>query len=191
MTGPPLLNTGQLNIITYLFIFLLPIIIISLLMRSVLPKNPMSLRFLKTTIFRGTPWAFREHQGPIWCRRRKVKTKVKNRNPETTATTRHWLRAHLFAFTMASLKVGCQVESSLRCLRQSHRFHIHAIASIQGDLTSGQVWTAAACGGAICVFGCVRDVLSGRGRTSRTIPKRGRDSIAIVQCEERLGILFL
>jgi hypothetical protein len=139
MTGPPLLNTGQLNIITYLFIFLLPIIIISLLMRSVLPKNPMSLRFLKTTIFRGTPWAFREHQGPIWCRRRKVKTKVKNRNPETTATTRHWLRAHLFAFTMASLKVGCQVESSLRCLRQSHRFHIHAIAGIQGDLMSGQV----------------------------------------------------
>jgi hypothetical protein len=104
VAGPPLLDTGQLNIITYLFIFLLPIIIISLLMRSVLPKNPMSLRFLKTTIFRGTPWAFRGHRGPIWCRRRKVKTKVKNRNPETTATTRHWLRAHLFAFTMAFLK---------------------------------------------------------------------------------------
>ncbi len=140
VAGPPLLDTGQLNIITYLFIFLLPIITISLLMRSVLPKNLKSLCFLKTTIFRGTPWAFRGHQGPIWCRRRKVKTKVKNRNPETTATTRHWLRAHLFAFTMASLKVGCQVESSLRCLRQSHRFHIqHDIAGIQGDLTSGQV----------------------------------------------------
>jgi hypothetical protein len=24
-----------------------------------------------------------------------VKTKVKNQNPETTATTRHWLRHHL------------------------------------------------------------------------------------------------
>jgi len=56
-----------------------------------------------------------------------------------TAPTRHWLRAHLFAFTMASLMVGYQVESSLHCLRQSHHFHIHAIAGIQGDLTSGQV----------------------------------------------------
>jgi len=165
MVGPPLLDTGQFNVIMYLFIFILPRIIISL-MHSFIPKNSKSLRFLKTTILRGTPWDFRGHRGPIWRRRRKVKAKVKNWNPEMTATTRHWLRAHLYALTMASHKVGCQVESSLRCLRQSHRhrFHIHAIASIQGDLTSGQVWTAAACGGAICVFGCVRDVLSRRGR---------------------------
>jgi hypothetical protein len=122
----------------YLFIFILPIIIISL-MHSFFPKNTKSLHFLKTTILRGTPWALRGHRRPIRRRRRKVKTKVKNRNPETTATTRHWLRAHLFAFTVASLKVGCQVESSLCCLRQSHRFHIHAIAGIQGDSTSGQV----------------------------------------------------
>ncbi len=40
---------------------------------------------------------------------------------------------------MASLKVGCQVESSFCCLRQSLRFHIHALAGIQGDLMSGQV----------------------------------------------------
>ena len=103
VAGPPLLDTGQFNVIMYLFIFILPIINISL-MHSFFPKNPKSLRFLKTTILRGTPWAFRGHRGPIWRRRCKVKTKVKNRNPETTATTRHWLRAHLFALTMASLK---------------------------------------------------------------------------------------
>ena len=108
-------------------------------MHSFFPKNPKSIRFLKTTILHGTPWAFRGHRGPIWLRRRKVKTKVKNRNPEMTATTRHWLRAHLFSLTMASLKVGCQVKSSLHCLCQSHRFHIHAIACIQGDSMSGQV----------------------------------------------------
>jgi hypothetical protein len=64
--------------------------------------------------------------------------KVKNWNPETTMTTRHWLRAHLFALTMTSLKAGCQVESSLRCLRQSHIFHPYALAGIKGDSTSGQ-----------------------------------------------------
>ncbi len=42
------------------------------------PKNPKSLHFLKTTIFRGTPWAFRGHRGAIWRCRRKVMTKVKN-----------------------------------------------------------------------------------------------------------------
>jgi hypothetical protein len=56
------------------------------------------------TILQGTPWPIRGHRGPIWRRRRKVKMKVKNQNPETTITTRHWLRAHLFALTMTSLK---------------------------------------------------------------------------------------
>ncbi len=138
MAGPPLLNTGQLNIITYLFIFLLPIIIISL-MRSVFPDNPKALRFLNTTIFCGTLWSIRGHRGTVWRRRCKVKVKVKNRNPETTAMTKHWLRAQLFALAMTSLKVGCQVKSSLCCPRQSHRFHIHAISGIQGDSASGQV----------------------------------------------------
>jgi hypothetical protein len=138
VAGPPLLDTGQFNIIMYLFIFLLPIIIISL-MHSIFPKDPKLLRFLKTTILRGTPWALRGHRGPIWRRRRKVKMKVKNWNPETTATTRHWLRAHLFALAMASLKVGCQIESSLRCLCQSDCFHPYALVGIKGDSMSGQV----------------------------------------------------
>jgi hypothetical protein len=94
VAGSPLLDIGQFNVIMYHFIFILPIIIISL-MHSFFPKNPKSLRFLKPTILRGTPWAFRGHRGPICRRRRKVKTKVKNQNPETTATTRHWLRHHL------------------------------------------------------------------------------------------------
>ncbi len=137
VAGPPLLDTGQFNIIMYLFIFFLPIIIISL-MHSVHPENSKSLRFLMATILRGTPWPLRGHRGPICCRR-KVKMKVKNWNPATTTTTRHWLRAHLFALTMASLKVGCRVESSLRCLRKSHHFHLYALAGIKGDLTSSQV----------------------------------------------------
>ena len=134
MAGPPLLDTGQFNIITYLYIFLLPIII-TYLMRSVFPDNPKALRFLMVTILRGTPWPIRGHRGPIWRRRRKVKVKFKNRNPEATTTTKHWLRAQLFALAMTSLKVGCHVESSFRYPRQS----LFAFAGIKGDLTSGQV----------------------------------------------------
>ena len=138
MAGPSLLDTGQFNVIMTLFIFVLPIIIISLI-HSILPKNPKSLHLLKTTILRGTPWASRGHRGPIWRHHRKVKKKDKNRNPETTTMARHWLRAHVFALTMASLKVGCHVKSSLRCLHHSHCPHLHALASIKGDSTSGQV----------------------------------------------------
>jgi hypothetical protein len=65
--------------------------------------------------------------------------KVKNWNPATTTTTRHWLRAYLFALTTASLKVGCRVELSLRCLCKSHHFHLYALAGIKGDSTSSQV----------------------------------------------------
>ena len=138
MAGPPLLDTGKFNFIMYLLIYILPIIIISL-MHSIFPKNPKLLRFLKTTILLGTPWAFGGHRKPIWRRHRKVKMEDRKRNPETTTTMRHWLRAHLFALTMASLKVGCQVKLSLRCLCQSHCFHLHAFAGIKGDSTSGQV----------------------------------------------------
>ena len=142
MAGPPLLDTGQLNIITCLFIFLLPVFIISL-MRSVFPVNPKELRFLMTTIRRGTPWPAGGHRGPSWGpswrRRRKVKMKIKNQNPVTTSTTRHWLRAHLLALAMTSLKAGCQVESYLRCRCQSHPFHHYAFAGINGDSTSSQV----------------------------------------------------
>jgi len=81
----------------------------------------------------------RGHRGPIWRHCRKVKKKVKNRSPEATTMTRHWLRAHIFALTMASLKVGCHVKSSLRCLYRSHRPHLHALAGIKGDSTSRQV----------------------------------------------------
>lgn len=128
VAGPPLLDTGQFNIITYLYIFLLPIII-TYLMRSVFPDNPKALRFLMVTILRGTPWPIRGHRGPIWRRRRKVKVKFKNRNPEKTTTTKHWLKAQLFALAMTSLKVGCHVESSFRYPRQS----LFAFAGIKGD----------------------------------------------------------
>ncbi len=123
----------------YLFIFFLPIITISL-MCSVIPTNPKSHHFLMATILRGTPWPPRGHRGPI-CRRRKVKMNVNNWNSATTTTTttRHWLRAHLFALTMASLKIGCRVKLSLCRLRQPHLFCFHALAGIKGDSISSQV----------------------------------------------------
>jgi hypothetical protein len=65
--------------------------------------------------------------------------KVNNWDSAMTTTTRHWLRAHQFAQTMASLKIGCRVESSLRHLRQSHLFCFHALAGIKGGSISSQV----------------------------------------------------
>jgi hypothetical protein len=131
----PLLDTGQFNqVIMYLFIFFLPIIIISL-MRSIIPTNPKSRRFLMATILQGTPWPLQGHRGPICCCR-KVKMNINNWNSART-TTRHWLRAQLFALTIASLKIGCRVESSLRRLRQSHLFSFHALAK------SKETWSAA------------------------------------------------
>jgi hypothetical protein len=64
---------------------------------------------------------------------------VNNWNSATTTMTRHWLRAHLFALMIASLKIGCQVELSLRHLHQSHLFCFHALACIKGDSISSQV----------------------------------------------------
>ncbi len=120
----------------YLFIFF-PLIIIISLMHSVIPTNPKSRRFLMAMILWGTPWPLRGHWGPICCRR-KVKMNINNWNSATTTMTRHWLRAHLFALTMASLKIGCQVELSLRRLRQSNLFCFHALAGIKGDSISSQ-----------------------------------------------------
>jgi hypothetical protein len=64
---------------------------------------------------------------------------INNWKSVMTSTTRHWLRAHLFALTMASLKIGCRVESSLCRLCQSHVFCFHALAGIKGDSISSQV----------------------------------------------------
>ncbi len=75
--------------------------------------------FLIATILRGTPWPPRGHRGPIFQRCRKLKMKVRNRHHQ--ATMREKLRAHLFALTIASLKAGCQAESSFRNLR--HLYH--------------------------------------------------------------------
>jgi hypothetical protein len=78
------------------------------------------------------------HRGPIYCCR-KVKMNVNNWNSAMTTTTRHWLRAHLFALTMTSLKIGCRVKSSLCCLHQSHLICFHVLAGIKGDSISSQV----------------------------------------------------
>jgi hypothetical protein len=111
MAGPFYLDTGQLShFITYLFLIYLPMFII-LICRSAIPENPASCLFLMAMILWGTPWPPQGHRGPIFQRRRKVKMKVRNRHHQ--ATIREKLRAHLFALTIASLKAGCRVESSL------------------------------------------------------------------------------
>jgi hypothetical protein len=127
-----LLNTGKTSsqIITYLLIFLLPIIIISL-MCSVLPMNPKLQCFLMATILRGTPWPLRGHRGPI-CHRHSVRLKVRNRNQVPSTTTSHWIRAHLFALAVKFLKVGCRFESWLQLFRRNHQPCLCALAGTRG-----------------------------------------------------------
>jgi hypothetical protein len=105
--------------------------------RSVIPKNPASHCFLVATILRGTPWPPQGYRGPIFQRCRKVKMKVRNRHCQ--ATMREKLRAHLFALTIASLKAGCRVESSLQNLHHPHHAQFTALQGTHGNWWSNQV----------------------------------------------------
>ena len=111
MAGPFYLDTGQtLHFITYLLIIYLPTIV-SMLLHLAIPEDPQSRRFLMATILRGTPFLLQGHRGRI---RRYHKVKWKTRRQHHLNTTRQKLRVHLFAFALASLKVGCRVESWFR-----------------------------------------------------------------------------
>ena len=63
--------------------------------------------------------------------------KVRNRHHQ--ATMQEKLRAHLFALTIASLKAGCCVESSLRNLHHPHHARFTALQGTHGNPWSNQV----------------------------------------------------
>jgi hypothetical protein len=63
--------------------------------------------------------------------------KVRNRHHQ--ATMREKLRAHLFALTIASLKAGCRVESSLRNLCHPYHAQFTALQGTHGNPWSNQV----------------------------------------------------
>ncbi len=137
MAGPFYLNTGQLShFITYLFLVYLPMFI-TFICRSAIPKNPASCCFMMATILQGTPWPSQGHRGPIFQRHRKLNMKVRNRHRQSTM--REKLRAHLFALTIASLKVGCPVEPSLQSLRHPHHAWFTALQGTHGNPWSNQV----------------------------------------------------
>jgi hypothetical protein len=54
-------------------------------------------------------------------------------------TMREKLRAHLFALTIASLKAGCSVESSLRNLRHPHHAQFTALQGTHSNPWSNKV----------------------------------------------------
>ena len=111
VAGPFYLDTGQISqFITYLLIIYLPTLVL-LLLHLAVPDDPQSRRFLMATVLRGTSFPFGGYRGPI-RRRRTVKLKPGGQHHVTT--TRQSFRAHLFALALASLKVGCRVESSFR-----------------------------------------------------------------------------
>jgi hypothetical protein len=85
----------------------------------------------------GIPWPPQGHRGPIFQRHRKVKMKVRHRHCQ--ATMREQFRAHLFALTIASLKAGCRVESSLRNRHHSHHAQFTALQGTHGNPWSNQV----------------------------------------------------
>ncbi len=137
MAGPSYFDTGQLShFITNLFLIYLPMFII-FICRSAIPKNPASRCFLMATILKGTPWPPQGHRGPIFQRHWKVKMKVRNRHHQ--ATMREKLRAHLFSLTIASLKAGCCVESSLQNLHHLHHAWFTALQGTHGNPWSNQV----------------------------------------------------
>jgi hypothetical protein len=64
---------------------------------------------------------------------------MKLRNRYCQATMRDKLRAHLFALTIASLKAGCRVETSLQNLCHLHQARFTALQGTHGDPWSNQV----------------------------------------------------
>jgi hypothetical protein len=60
-------------------------------------------------------------------------------NRHRQASMREKLRAHLFALTIASLKAGCRVESSLRNFCHSHHAWFTARQGTHGNPWSNQV----------------------------------------------------
>jgi hypothetical protein len=111
VAGPFYLDTGQTShFITYLLIIYLPRMV-SMLLHLAVPEDPQSRRFLMARILRGTTFLLQGHRGRIHqCH----KVKWKTRGQHHVNTTRQKLRVHLFAFALASLKVGCRVESWFR-----------------------------------------------------------------------------
>jgi hypothetical protein len=63
--------------------------------------------------------------------------RVRNRHHQ--ATMREKLRAHLFALTIASLRAGCRVESSLQNLHHPHHAQLTALQGTHGNPWSNQV----------------------------------------------------
>jgi hypothetical protein len=64
---------------------------------------------------------------------------MKVRNRHCQATMRDKLRAHLFPLTIASLKAGCCVESSLQNLHHLHHSQFTALQGTHGNPWSNQV----------------------------------------------------
>jgi hypothetical protein len=104
---------------------------------SAIPENPASHCFLMTTILSGIPWPYQGHRRAIFQRCRKVKMKVRNRHCQEIM--RDKLRAHLFALTIASLKAGCRVESSLLNLSRLHHARFTALQGTYGNPWRNQV----------------------------------------------------
>ena len=69
--------------------------------------------------------------GPI-RHQHSVRLKVRNRNQVPSTTTSHWIRAHLFALAVKSLKVGCCFESLLRLFHRNHQPCLCALAGTWG-----------------------------------------------------------
>jgi hypothetical protein len=82
-----------------------------MLLHLAVPEDPQSCRFLMARILCGTSFLLQGHRGRI---RQRHKVKWKTRGQHHVNTMKQKLRVHLFAFALASLKVGCRVESWFR-----------------------------------------------------------------------------
>ena len=82
-------------------------------------------------LFDGNDSQVQGHRGPL-CNHHRVKVKVRNWNQEPLTSTRGWLRAHIFALAVKTLKVGCHFESSLRLFPRNHQPCLCAFAGTRG-----------------------------------------------------------
>ena len=113
MAGP--LDTGQ-EIATHLLLHIIPIVLYHLTF-LVLPEDPMSFRFLATTIAQTLSWWLRGH--PRGARPKRIKCFKKPKKKLVSKeiqdkTIKQKLHTYLIPALFAAFRVGCCVKSTLR-----------------------------------------------------------------------------
>ena len=114
MAGTNDLDTGQF--LTYLFIYMLPFIIRSLV-DDLVPRDPVLLKSTIRIFLAEPPWFLRGTHRAVSRKKVKQYKKPRVRLISEGDKKLNQLRAYLFPLAAATFRVGCRMEIFLRRIR--------------------------------------------------------------------------